>query len=101
MKKRPGRTGQTGNKFLAVVGCPVGFFNYFLIFTWNPASGTLPRKFGFLTFFGVYQESSFRTPSMEISGSKSPRGLIESPIGGGKNVFSSQKQFLVTKILIK
>ena len=47
----------------------------------NPTLGSVFQKFP-----GFYQEFGFRTPSIEISGSKSPRGLIEGPIGW-KHIF--------------
>ena len=56
-------------------------------------SGPSGPFFAFSIFAGFYQESGLRTPSMEISGSKSPRGLIESPIGWKKRIFKPKTVF--------
>ena len=48
---------------------------------------------GHAVFASFYKEFNFRTPSMDINGSESPRGLIESPIGGEKLTFKPKTVF--------
>ena len=63
---------------------PVRFFYYYYYFFFF---FFYPVRFFFFNFPGFYQESGPGTPSMEISGSKSPRGLIESPVGWKNHIF--------------
>ena len=54
----------------------------------------LSGLFFIIILAGFYPESGPGTPSMEISGSKSPRGLIESQIGWKNRISKPKNVFL-------